>query len=128
VTAFSFTIGSQSWTLSDAIGPSINLNGSVNPFFRGINADNTFLFAGISFNGATMIVYPEKHFVVGNIGAGPGPLDQFGQPSANDYLGEYTAIGTIAPPVPEPASWALLIVGFGLTGAALRRRRSAFAA
>ena len=25
--------------------------------------------------------------------------------------------------VPEPASWALLIVGFGLTGAVLRRRR-----
>lgn len=26
--------------------------------------------------------------------------------------------------VPEPASWALLIAGFGLTGAAMRRRRS----
>jgi hypothetical protein len=26
--------------------------------------------------------------------------------------------------VPEPASWSLLIAGFGLTGAALRRRRS----
>ncbi|MGL4541677.1 MAG: PEPxxWA-CTERM sorting domain-containing protein [Polymorphobacter sp.] len=29
--------------------------------------------------------------------------------------------------VPEPASWALMIAGFGLTGAALRRRRAAFA-
>jgi hypothetical protein len=27
--------------------------------------------------------------------------------------------------VPEPASWAMLIVGFGLTGASLRRRHSA---
>jgi hypothetical protein len=27
--------------------------------------------------------------------------------------------------VPEPASWALMIVGFGLTGAALRRRHAA---
>lgn len=26
--------------------------------------------------------------------------------------------------VPEPSSWALLIIGFGLTGAALRRRRA----
>ena len=34
-----------------------------------------------------------------------------------------------APPsnggVPEPASWALMIAGFGLTGAMLRRRRRA---
>ena len=29
--------------------------------------------------------------------------------------------------VPEPASWALMIGGFALTGAALRRRRAAFA-
>jgi PEP-CTERM motif len=32
------------------------------------------------------------------------------------------------PSVPEPASWAMLIAGFGLTGAAMRRRRSAVAA
>ena len=30
--------------------------------------------------------------------------------------------------VPEPASWAMLIAGFGLTGAAMRRRRSVAAA
>lgn len=30
--------------------------------------------------------------------------------------------------VPEPASWAMLIAGFGLTGAAMRRRRGAGAA
>ena len=29
----------------------------------------------------------------------------------------------VNPGVPEPASWAMLIAGFGLTGAALRRRR-----
>lgn len=29
----------------------------------------------------------------------------------------------VSPGVPEPASWALLIAGFGLTGAAMRRRR-----
>ena len=30
----------------------------------------------------------------------------------------------ILPGVPEPTSWAMLIIGFGLTGAALRRRRA----
>ena len=31
-------------------------------------------------------------------------------------------------PVPEPATWATLIVGFAAAGSSLRRRRSAFAA
>jgi uncharacterized repeat protein (TIGR03803 family) len=37
-------------------------------------------------------------------------------------------VPSVEPPVggvPEPASWAMLIAGFGLTGAAMRRRRSA---
>ena len=28
------------------------------------------------------------------------------------------------PPVPEPATWAMMLVGFGVTGAVLRRRNS----
>ena len=40
-----------------------------------------------------------------------------------DVASNYVA-GDVAPPgVPEPAAWALMITGFGLTGAALRRRR-----
>jgi hypothetical protein len=33
----------------------------------------------------------------------------------------------VLPGVPEPASWAMLIAGFGLTGAAMRRRRTSAA-
>lgn len=33
-----------------------------------------------------------------------------------------------AEPIPEPASWAMMIAGFGLVGASLRRRRRALAA
>lgn len=41
----------------------------------------------------------------------------------NDSTGlNFTLTGPGA--VPEPASWALLIAGFGLTGAAMRRRRA----
>lgn len=40
-------------------------------------------------------------------------------------FGTATINGTIdAPAVPEPASWAMLITGFSLIGAALRRRRN----
>ena len=35
--------------------------------------------------------------------------------------GQYTGLLTLAG-VPEPSTWALMILGFGLTGAALRRR------
>ncbi|WP_156255790.1 PEPxxWA-CTERM sorting domain-containing protein [Sandarakinorhabdus oryzae] len=35
---------------------------------------------------------------------------------------------TVEGGVPEPASWMMLITGFGLTGAALRRRRTAVVA
>jgi hypothetical protein len=38
---------------------------------------------------------------------------------------EVTYVGPSAPgPVPEPTTWALMIAGFGLAGAALRRRRA----
>ena len=50
-----------------------------------------------------------------------------------DYLRVATATGSttfnfeLAAQAPEPASWAMMIGGFGMVGAALRRRRSATA-
>ncbi len=41
-------------------------------------------------------------------------------------LSQNTFSGTLnLPAVPEPATWAMMILGFGLTGAAVRRRRTA---
>lgn len=34
---------------------------------------------------------------------------------------------TAFPPLPEPASWTMMIIGFGLTGAAMRRRQASVA-
>lgn len=36
---------------------------------------------------------------------------------------DYTVKLTFLSPVPEPATWAMMITGFGLAGSALRRRR-----
>lgn len=38
------------------------------------------------------------------------------------------SLAEVASPTPEPATWAMLIVGLGATGAALRRRRQAYGA
>ncbi len=46
--------------------------------------------------------------------AGPGPFD---------VCGEGFECAVVASFVPEPSNWAMLIAGFGLTGAVLRRRR-----
>jgi hypothetical protein len=44
-------------------------------------------------------------------------------PDSNDWEMDHLQYGT----VPEPATWGLLIAGFGLVGGALRRRRAALA-
>ena len=43
--------------------------------------------------------------------------------SGNDFALDDISLSTARPGVPEPAAWALLIMGFGCAGAALRRRR-----
>lgn len=50
--------------------------------------------------------------------------DGVATPTGNSFLMPATFSGNVTF-VPEPSSWALLIAGFGMTGAALRRRRVA---
>ena len=43
----------------------------------------------------------------------------------NPGLSELSFEGDLVAAVPEPATWALMILGFGIVGSALRRRRRA---
>jgi hypothetical protein len=38
--------------------------------------------------------------------------------------GDYIRVLTVSRAVPEPATWAMLILGFGAAGSAIRRRRA----
>lgn len=116
-TGFSFNYASSvngSVGIYDGLNGAGNLLASVNltPNIAGCPAYSAgfcpFGAAGISFAGtarsigfggvANQIVFDDLTFGAANPGGGA---------------------------VPEPASWAMLIAGFGLTGAAMRRRRSA---
>jgi hypothetical protein len=60
-----------------------------------------------------------------------GPLSSLTLTSANGEFWSGLTFGTSGPAtggvIPEPATWSLLIAGFGLVGAAIRRRRTAVA-
>jgi hypothetical protein len=64
------------------------------------------------------------------IGTGLDTISLIGDNSSTGvftYFDDVSVKGAAPGGVPEPASWALAIVGMGLTGAALRQRRQAVA-
>ena len=101
ITAFGIdTAFSQARTATFAGGVSGSLSLAANtPGFFGVISDTPFSTVTVDLNGS-----------VTNVGF--------------DAL----AFGIAAPPpapVPEPATWAIMIAGFGLVGAAMRRRNAA---
>jgi len=121
--AFNFTAGSLVFTLSDFIAVEVPFPAIVfdyadftdltEVFFTGYDGEN-FLVTGVNLLGSDCPV------------AGCFLLST-GPDLENVYAyGTLTTESTGA--VPEPASWAMLIAGFGLTGAAMRRRSRTAAA
>jgi hypothetical protein len=62
-------------------------------------------------------------------GPGEGVLASFDDFTftRSDYQGQVVIASAGAGGIPEPATWALMIAGFGLVGAAVRRRAAAIA-
>lgn len=48
---------------------------------------------------------------------------RFDLSTGGNTLTTFAQVGLGAPPVPEPATWAMMLMGFGAAGAAMRRRR-----
>ena len=84
---------------------------------------NSFLGGASSTVGNTTLTLNEFSYtrsladVVGQYRAEPQTGD------SNDYQGNFRFTSSVAGAVPEPASWALMLGGFGMAGTALRRRR-----
>lgn len=111
IVAFHMVTGSKTWTVADINTdyPSVifNANGEPTYFwltFAGgpIGDGNMESIRNLSISDGTNWIRCRGCFTVSGLGE-----------------------GFALAPVPEPATWAMLIVGFGLAGSALRRRRQA---
>jgi hypothetical protein len=134
--AYSFTTGASAatftanWTLDVASADSFGLQGvysfdGVSPFnITPFNVSPTGDTGSYSFALAPNTSYTLSLTNFGNFG--PGTLNSVG---AVGFNMDWTILEDRMPGIPEPASWAMLIVGFGLVGAGQRRqsRRHALA-
>jgi hypothetical protein len=146
------TLHSYAFNAGDTVTFSFDLSGNQRrnnseDFFAGFDfgSNNTSLVS-YSTAGGFGVTTPVTNVFVANIGSG-GSI-AFGTPFTNysvsfvagqsgtvrAYVGSFNSNDNVGPvldnaqlsvssAVPEPATWALMIGGFGLMGAALRRRR-----
>ncbi len=82
----------------------------------------------VTFNAPGVFSINQTHLITGGTGKFLNATGMFDSAGTLTFPGGRPTVqqafaGTItAPGIPEPASWALMIAGFGLTGAAARRR------
>jgi len=112
----------STWIATTFADAPAELNFSIN----GANLDSTFTAGAISAGW-------QQFFASWNSGEATSAdialVNQNLAFNGNDFALDDISLTTQAPGgIPEPASWALMILGFGATGAALRRRRMAAAA
>lgn len=95
-------------------------NGASVPFnFSANGSGGSFAAPFVVGNNTIEVFYNNNN---AGINSGNGPLT--GGPGSLDFVGTVTYDANV---VPEPSSWVMLIAGFGLVGAAARRRRLALA-
>ncbi len=105
----------------DGSGSVIN---NLTMMFRANTDINVLLTAGVLMDYAPYYDTKSSN-QYGSITARADPRFVISDPKFADYKIVGVPGGTIAPgAVPEPATWLMLILGFGLTGAALRRGRA----
>ena len=121
-----FTFNAQAArTFIDSLPGAASYYGNPNPAFGGQNSGEPYAFLNFYARGGTTfdrIVFTEEP-------AGGG------YESDNHTVGRWNRItGTIVPvegtltTVPEPQTWLMLLAGFGLVGAGMRRRNMGIAA
>ena len=115
--------------------PTEMIDGCITPYSRNVafafrndlsDGENTFNIGGYYAGGVTTFtILKEGDYLFGrNLSFGYKSCS--GIPPAGCYaLSASAATFDVAGGVPEPATWAMLVAGFGMVGLGLRRRREA---
>ena len=113
ITAIDWVTGPRTWTLSDIDGASVHFFGSS---VQGV--------ALIFFAGPTIF---DVNDVIANANGDSGVILSDPQSNRMHCYHCLIATGLVGPPlpIPEPATWAMMLVGFFGLGAALRKQRIA---
>jgi hypothetical protein len=123
-TLFTFKGFADQLAAFDLADPALGFTNTEFRIFRGTATELTLTFvdtAGAVFQQTFGI--PANGFF--NAQAVDGQLIDYFTLSANGTIGDIRQfrIGGITAIVPEPATWAMMLLGFGAAGAALRTRR-----
>ncbi len=130
VTSASVTIGNDP-TTGLSLGSHSSVTWTLYDLGTDINTNQNYTDTGIFNDLGTGVVYgsvtvfgPTDHVTVNLNSAGIAALNRAGDSGSEFNFGGALSFGGA---VPEPATWALMLGGFGLAGVALRRRRIAAA-
>jgi hypothetical protein len=87
---------------------------------NGVDQGETFYpNQGYAYTGDPDLAFTDPHFSHASYALGPGTYDVTGVADYSPY-GEGVAAIELA--VPEPAAWAMMLLGFGVIGGFMRRR------
>jgi len=116
--SFSINNGGQSQTLFTGVTGVRNFNSNANSMAQFNNWAGTANAAPTGYNG-----YKFTYSVVGSFfnNSGTSSRSSAPEPEAEEQ-GTASRIQPLAAPIPEPGTWAMMIVGMGVVGMTMRRR------